>query len=88
VDDTSDRAFLLECLIYVTLIGAIDLIERRTLACDMLDTIDDRSLRVGKIVEYYYVIACILQFDASVAANESATTCKNYFVCHVNLKII
>ena len=46
VNHTSDRAFLLECLIHRTLVSTVDLIERWTNASDLLDAIDDRCLRV------------------------------------------
>ena len=83
MNDTGNRSLFLESLIYVSLVGAINLIERRSFASDTLDTIYHRSLRIGEVVKYHDVIARILKLDASMAANEAAATSKHNFISHV-----
>ena len=88
VDDTLNlRIFLEHCFSSIK-IAKVHLLESRTNACNLLDTIENIFTRIGQVVYNNDIIACILKFYSSVRTDESGTTCYEDCLFHFIIEYV
>ena len=74
VDDALYIGIFLEHSLCGSLVAQVYLLESRTHTCYLLNTVQYFYLRIGQIVYYHYVVACLLQLHCGVASDKACTT--------------
>ena len=82
MDDTLNLGVLAEYALESLEVATVNLLESRTDAGDLFDTIYDIGIRIRQIVDDYNFVACFLQFYSGVTADKTGSTCYKNCLFH------